>query len=335
MRAFIFVGLLAFGGTALAAAPPAGQIERVVVAGKSLAGNLSGDPAQREVLVYTPPGYAADTKQRYPVVYFLHGYGVTAQFYANTMNWPTAIDRAINEAHLQKMIVVMPDAYTPFGGSMYSNSVTTGNWEAYVARDLVGYIDSHFRTIAKREARGLSGPSMGGYGTLRIGMKYPDTFVALYAMSACCLDPRGASPADAALEKIKSPAEVAALPGFGRTTLAASAAWAPNAKRPPFFLDLPTVNGAVQKDVIAKYAANAPTEMVAKHASQLKRYSAIVMDVGTKDGLIGGNVAMEKELTRLGIKHKYETYDGDHVNRVTQRFEAQVLPFFSEQLKGK
>ena len=335
MRASILAGLLVFAGTALAATSPAGQIERVVVAGKSLADNLSHDPAEREVLVYTPPGYATDTKQRYPVVYFLHGYGVTAQFYANNMNWPTAIDRAINEAHVQKMIVVMPDAYTPYGGSMYSNSVTTGNWEAYVARDLVGYIDSHFRTIAKREARGLSGHSMGGYGTLRIGMKYPDTFVALYAMSACCLDPRAANPGDAALEKIKTPAEVAALPGFGRTTLAASAAWAPNAKRPPFFLDLPTVNGVAQKDVVAKYAANAPTEMVTKHASQLKRYSAIVMDIGTKDTLIGGNVAMDKELTRLGVKHKYETYDGDHVNRVTQRFEAQVLPFFSEQLKGR
>ena len=204
-----------------------------------------------------------------------------------------------------------------------------------MARDLVSYVDAHFRTVAKREARGLSGHSMGGYGTLRIGMKYPDTFVALYAMSACCLDPRAASPTDAALEKIKTPAEVAAIPGFGRTTLAASAAWAPNAKRPPFFLDLPTANGQGQKDVIAKYAANAPTEMVSKHAAQLKRYSAIVMDVGTKDTLIGGNAAMDKALTRGGVKHTYETYDGDHVNRIPQRFEKQVLPFFSEQLKGK
>jgi enterochelin esterase-like enzyme len=339
MRTSICASLLVFiGANALAAEPatvPAGQIERFVVPGKSLAGNLSGDPAQREVLVYTPPGYSAATKQRYPVVYFLHGYGTSAQFYANTMNWPAAIDRAINTAHLQPMIVVMPDALTPYGGSMYSNSVTTGNWEAYVARDLVSYVDAHFRTIARRESRGLSGHSMGGYGTLRIGMKYPDTFVALYAMSACCLDPRATNPTDAALEKVTKPAEVAALPGFGRTTLAASAAWAPNAKRPPFFLDLPTANGVAQKDVIAKYAANAPTEMVAKHASALKRYSAIVMDVGTKDTLIGGNAAMDKELTRVGVKHKYDTYDGDHVNRVPQRFENQVLPFFSEQLKAK
>jgi enterochelin esterase-like enzyme len=347
MRASTFAGLLLFIGAsplstnALAAEPaatvaaPSGTITRVDVPSKSLAGNLSGDPAQREVLVYTPPGYATDTSHRYPVIYFLHGYGVTAQFYANTLNWPTAIDRGISEARLQQMIVVMPDAYTPFGGSMYSNSVTTGNWESFVARDLVSYIDAHYRTIAKREARGLSGHSMGGYGTLRIGMKYPDTFVALYAMSACCLDPRAAGPGDAALEKLKTPAEVAALPGFGRTTLAASAAWAPDAKRPPFFLDLPTANGQAQKDVIAKYAANAPTQMVSKYASQLKRYSAIVMDVGTKDNLIGGNAAMDKELTRVGIKHKYETYDGDHVNRIPLRFEKQVLPFFSEQLKAK
>jgi enterochelin esterase-like enzyme len=340
MRTAIFAGLLLLtGGNALAAEPataaaPAGQIERFVVPGKSLAGNLSGDPAQREVLVYTPPGYSA-TKQRYPVVYFLHGYGVTAQFYANTLNWPTAIDRAINDKHLQPMIVVMPDAFTPFGGSMYSNSVTTGNWESFVARDLVGYVDSHFRTVAKREARGLSGHSMGGYGTLRIGMKYPDTFGALYAMSACCLDPRNAGPADAPLEKVKSPADVAALPIMGRTTLAASAAWAPDAKRPPFFLDLPTANGQAQKDVIARYAANAPTEMVAKNAAALKRYSAIVMDVGTKDTLIGGNEIMDKALTRSGVKHSYVTYDGDHVNRIPLRFETQVLPFFSEQLKGK
>jgi enterochelin esterase-like enzyme len=334
---FATICLLAVGAAnALAATPvpPPGTIERVVVPAKSLAGNLSGDPGEREALVYTPAGYKASGK-RYPVVYFLHGYGVTAQFYANTMNWPTAIDRAVSEGKLQEMIVVMPDAYTPFGGSMYSNSVTTGNWEAFVARDLVRYIDSHFRTLAKRESRGLTGHSMGGYGTLRIGMKYPDTFAALYAMSSCCLDPRGVSPGDAPLEKITSLPDVGTLPLFGRTTLAASAAWAPNARNPPFFMDLPTKNGETRADVIAKYKANAPTEMVSKHASALKRYSAIAMDIGTKDPLLPGNVKMDEVLTRAGVKHSYETYEGDHTNRVPLRFEKQVLPFFSEKLKGQ
>lgn len=342
MRPTIFAGLLLLAGTtALAAAPPAakdtpaGQYERVVVPGKSLAGNLSGDPAEREVLVYTPAGYSTDTKQRYPVVYFLHGYGVTAQFYANQMDWPASIDRAMSSGNLQKMIVVMPDAFTPYGGSMYSRSVTTGDWEAFIARDLVSYIDAHYRTIAKRESRGLSGHSMGGYGTLRIGMKYPDVFVALYPMSACCLDPRGASPADASLEKLSKLEDVENISMFGRTTLAASAAWTPNAKRPPFFMDLPTANGVIQKEVVAKYAANAPTVMVPQYARQLKRYKAIALDVGLKDPLLPGNVAIDQALTRSGVTHTYETYDGDHVNRVSQRFEMQVLPFFSRQLAGQ
>lgn len=62
------------------------------------------------------------------------------------------------------MIIVMPNAYTRYMGSMYSNSATTGDWETYVAKELVAYIDGHFRTIAERDSRGLAGHSMGGYG---------------------------------------------------------------------------------------------------------------------------------------------------------------------------
>ena len=77
------------------------------------------------------------------------------------------------------MILVLPDAFTVYSGSMFSNSPTTGDWEAFVADDLVAYIDGHYRTIADRSARGLAGHSMGGYGTVRIGMKHPEAFCAL------------------------------------------------------------------------------------------------------------------------------------------------------------
>lgn len=331
------LGLSLFvGANALAAEPaPArtgGKVEKITVHGKSLEGNLSGDPADREVQVYLPPGYAKAKRQRYPVVYFLHGYSATAQAYVQFLGMPASIDRAIGNGKLQEMIVVIPDALTPFGGSMYSNSITTGDWESFVARDLVSYVDSHYRTIARREARGLAGHSMGGYGTLRIGMRFPDTFVALYSMSGCCLNPRGVTPTDAALEKVGSREEVEKIAVFGRTTFAASAAWAPNAKRPPFFIDLPTQNGETQADVIAHYAANAPSVMVAQHAAQLKRYAAIVMDIGLQDGLIGGNEATRQALIHNGVEHTYETYTGDHMNKIAERFEQQVIPFFSKQL---
>jgi enterochelin esterase-like enzyme len=312
-----------------------GTLEKITVHGKSLEGNLSGDPADREVFVYLPPSYATARKRHYPVVYFLHGYSVTAERYVQFLALPASIDRALSAGKLQDMIVVLPDAMTPFGGSMYSNSITTGDWEAFVARDLVGYIDAHYRSIPRRTARGLAGHSMGGYGTLRIGMKYADTFVALYAMSGCCLDPRGVGAADAALEKLTTADEVAKIAVFGRTTLASSAAWAPDAGRPPFFMDLPTQDGQPQPDVLARYTANAPSVMVAQYAAQLKTYRAIMMDVGLQDPLIGGNAATDRALTRVGVPHSYVNYEGTHMNKIAERFEQLVIPFFAMQLTAR
>ena len=169
---------------------PAGTVERVTVHGKSLEGNLAGDSPDRSVSIYLPPGYATATGRRYPVIYLLHGftdsddrwYGRVQHF----INVPQVVDRAL-AAGAKDAIVVMPNALTKFGGSMYSSSVTTGDWEIYVARELVSYVDTHYRTIASVGGRGLAGHSMGGYGTVRIGMKRPDAFAALYAMSSCCL----------------------------------------------------------------------------------------------------------------------------------------------------
>jgi len=99
------------------------------------------------------------------------------------------VDKALQGDASREVIIVMPNAYTAFHGSMYSNSITTGNWEDFVARELVTYVDSHFRTIPKVASRGLAGHSMGGYSTLRIGMKHPEVFSSLYALNPCCLLP--------------------------------------------------------------------------------------------------------------------------------------------------
>ena len=119
----------------------------------------------------------------------LHGYGFGYDtFNGRLATLPDSADRDIAAGSIKDMIVVMPDAYTLHKGSMYSNSITTGYWEDYVAVDLVSYIDSHYRTIANRRSRGLGGHSMGGYGTLRLAMKRPDVFGAIYALSSCCLN---------------------------------------------------------------------------------------------------------------------------------------------------
>ena len=122
-----------------------------------------------------------------------------------------------------------PRPSSPF--SMYSSSLTTGDFENYVARDVVAYMDAHYRTIATRESRGLVGHSMGGYGATRIGMKHADVF----GMSPCCLSARGSgggrgAPApnatanDEALAAVKTPADSAKLPFGLRAQLASAAA---------------------------------------------------------------------------------------------------------------
>jgi len=316
-----------------AADSAAGRLDRITVHGKSLEGNLSEDPADREVFVYLPAGYDRNPRQRYPVVYFLHGILARAQNYVDTLQWPASIDRAISDGKLPEMIFVIPDAMTPYTGSMYSNSVTTGDWESFVAIDLVGYIDSHYRTLAKRESRGLAGHSMGGYGTMRIGMKHSGVFSALYAMSSCCMEPRGVGPGDADLEKLRTREDVEAMQPFARLTLAATAAWAPNAGNPPLFMDMPTKDGAPRADVMARFTANAPSVMVSQYAAQLKRYRKIRLDTGLQDPIaVTGTQATSDALKRVGVPHEHLTYEGDHMNKVPERFEKLVVPFFAGEL---
>src|SRR5215475_808825 len=165
-----------------------GTIQHIKIHRKALEGNLEGETADPDVTIYLPPGYETSRKTRYPVIYLLHGYSITdATWTGRIANVPDAMDRDIEAKTAREMIVVMPNAYTKYGGSMYSNSVTTGDWESYIAEDLVSYMDKNYRTIPDRMSRGIAGHSMGGYGAVRIAMKRPDVFSSLYILSACCL----------------------------------------------------------------------------------------------------------------------------------------------------
>lgn len=319
---------------ALWTAPAQARIEKISVHGKSLEGNLEGNSTDREVFVVLPPSYAKEPNRRYPVVYFLHGFGDTAQIYMDYLKAPEAA-RAAFAASAQEMILVLPDGHTRFGGAMFSNSPTVGDFETFVARDLVAYIDSHYRSLAQRESRGLSGHSMGGYGTLRIGMKFPHVFSSLYAMSSCCLIPRTIS-VEQAKEMDGATLEQALKPEFAmRFNLAGAAAWSPAPNKPPFFLDSGAKGDILDPLVLAKWAANAPQVMLPQYLPALRSMAAISLDVGDKDFILADSNAMHAELNRYGIAHDWEVYEGDHGNRVPERFQAKVLPFFAKHLAGQ
>jgi S-formylglutathione hydrolase len=318
--------------------PPAhrGTVERVKIHGQSLEGNLEGDSPDRDVSIYLPPSYKTHSNQHYPVLYFLHGYfdrddnwfGVRHVF----VDAPLAIDRAI-AGGAREMIVVMPDAYTAYKGSMYSNSVTTGDWESFITQDLVSFVDAHYRTIPVRASRGLAGHSMGGYGTMRIGMKYPDTFSSLYAMSACCLTPNPDRqwPGMEKAEKVRSAADIGNDFGTG-AIIAMAAAWSPDPKKPPLYLDLPVADGKLQAAVAARWDANSPLAMLDQYVTSLKKIHAIALDAGTKDPLLPSIQQLDARMTLFGIDHTFETYDGTHISGVQTRLEENVIPFFSKHL---
>jgi enterochelin esterase-like enzyme len=337
--------LIAFGAASMAqvqtevpavvpGAKPA-AVERIKVHGAALEGNLEGNSADRDVLVFLPPGYAAAKTRRYPVVYALHGYSIGAEQWSKEIHVPQTIEGAFAQgAH--EMIVVLPDSKTVHNGSMYSGSPTTGDFEQFISRDLVAYIDAHYRTIPTRASRGLVGHSMGGYGASRIGMKHSDVFGALYIMSPCCLSARRAGPANPENEKtlaaVKSPADSAKLPFGLRAQLASAAAWSPNPKKPPLYLDLPTENGEVRQDVIAKWAANAPLAFVDQYIGNLRQYRAIAIDVGDQDGLRADTGKLHDVLDTYGVAHGFEIYHGTHTSAVADRFQNHVMPFFSKNL---
>jgi enterochelin esterase-like enzyme len=310
------------------------NVQRIQIHGPSLEGNLEGNAATRDALVFLPPGYEKDKRRRYPVVYALHGYSIGAEQWSKEIHAPQTLEGAFAQGAAE-MIVVLPDSKTAHNGSMYSSSVTTGDFENYVARDVVAYMDRHFRTLTQRESRGLVGHSMGGYGASRIGMKHADVFGSLYIMSPCCLSARPAPPAEAlvkALEAVKTPADSAKLSFFPRATLATAAAWSPNPGNPPLYLDLPFKDGQPRPDVLAKWAANAPLAFVDQYIGALKSYHAIALDVGNQDGLREDTRRLHETLTQNGIQATFEEYQGDHTNKLGDRFQNHVLPFFSRTL---
>ena len=328
----------------VAGARPA-TVEHIKIHGAALEGNLEGDAVDRDVIVFLPPSYQKEKKRRYPVLYALHGYSIGAEQWTHEIHVPQTIEGAFAQG-AQEMIVVLPDSKTIYNGSMYSSSATTGDFENYIAHDVVAYMDAHYRTIPDRRSRGLVGHSMGGYGASRIGMKHSDVFGALYIMSPCCLSSMvggGPGPGDSMKERAlasekkaaaaSSPADLAAQsPGFQSAQYATAAAWAPNPKNPPLYFDLPTKDGVLVPEIVAKYTANSPLAFVDQYIGNLKQYRAIAMDVGDQDGLRTDAAKLHGIFDSFGIANSFEIYQGTHTSAVADRFQNHVMPFFSKNL---
>jgi S-formylglutathione hydrolase len=312
------------------------RVEVIQIHGNSLESNLEGDAPDRDVVVCLPSHYADAVTRRYPVLYFLPGLLENVKKWFGPDGYWFKLPRLLANADL---IAVVPDATTRFGGSMYSTSVTTGDWETFVSREMVGYVDAHYRTIPTPNGRALAGHSMGGYGALRIGMKHPEIFSTVYAMNPCCLGLEFAVPPDeksaAAMEAIRTWEDLQHADLPTKAAFASAAAWSPDPLRPPFYLDLPWQSGVRQPAVLARWAANRPLVTLDQYVNNLRHLTSLGFDAGDRDapGIRESVETLHQELNAYAIPHVFTVYRGTHQSAVAQRFRDVLLPFVMSAFK--
>lgn len=320
----------------------------IMVHSPGLEGNLLGDSPDREVRMYLPPDYFENSSKRYPVVYLLHGFIADHDSWFEGLmpvldiNIEEIMNHLIDEGLIEPMIVAAPNAYNKFHGSKYANSSTSGQWEDFITGDVVSSVDSQFRTLVSRESRGIGGLSMGGMGALNIAMKHPELFSVVYSNSGGILDFESVylgSRKQALIDAPQhAPISFAMIRWVTDNALLASSqacapAYAPNPDAPPFYGDFPlTAEGELIESTWLRWLEHDPLTILPDYRDNLNLMTAILLDWGDEDEMRPSNESFRDRLTALGINHNYEIYEGDHTNRVAERFSNAGFPFFSEHL---
>ena len=328
-------------------------LNRIVIPAPSLANNLLDEPLEQVIYVYLPPSYNTSTK-RYPVVYYLPGYGDRSMI---GFVLPVDMDALIAAGAVNEMILVVPHGVNVLGGSFYVNSPVTGNWEDYIVRDVVGYVDGHFRTLAQAESRGISGHSMGGYGALNLAMLHPEVFGAVYSFSPGLFDENGLAESqmfssESLVERfVEYRSEVTALPAEEakkrlsrppqQFALSYGAAFSPDAAGDPPYFTYPylLVDGQLVRDDAIWAQWESGFGGIAQEAVQYRdnwlKLKGIMVDYGVNDefGWIPKGCAyFGQQMTAAGIPVKVEAYDGTHQSKLGERVRQFMLPFFSTTL---
>jgi hypothetical protein len=255
-------------------------------------------------------------------------------------------DKAIAAGKIGGFILVAVDMATPFGCSWYVNSPVTGNWEDFVVRELVPYVDSNFRTLASRDSRGIAGDFMGGYGAIRFGMTHPDVFGSVYALhpvgTGSGIYTMYSRPDWEKLAKMRSTDE---LPKeiWANIFLSIFQASVPDVTKPPLYVDLQARkdgdNLVIDSEVTERLRDNFLLEtMIGKYADNLKTLRGFKFDWARNDGNqdhVYSNQAFTHKLNEFGIVHEAEEYNGVWGSGnwgLDGRVATEVLPFFERHL---
>ena len=161
----------------------AGRIDEQVITSELLRANPLGDPCERPVWVYLPPGYDDEPARSYPSVYVIQGYTGHVAMWRNRSAYrqpfPETADAVFAGGQAPPAIVVYVDAWTAYGGSQFVDSPGTGRYHSYLCDEVVPWVDGRYRTAADAAHRAIMGKSSGGFGAMITPMLRPDLFGAL------------------------------------------------------------------------------------------------------------------------------------------------------------
>ncbi len=299
--------------------------------------NPLGDPANRELFVYLPPNY--DEEKRFPVIYCLTGFTGRGKMLLNdnafSPNLAERMDKLIAENVIKPMIIVMPNCFTYYGGSQYINSTATGNYEDYLTKELVGFVDENFKTIPDKNSRAVMGKSSGGYGALICGLRHSETFGLICSTSGdayfelCYLSdiPKAVRSIKgnptAFLEKFLGTEKKGGndFPAFN--LIGMSACYSPNGSSFDLPFDLET--GKINDEIWQKWLTHDPVRLVKDHIESLKSLKLLYIDAGTHDEFaldIGARILC-KEFERFDIPYIHEEFDDGHFN-ISYRYNRSL-----------
>jgi S-formylglutathione hydrolase FrmB len=314
----------------------AGQLDEHVITSELLRDNPLGDPHERPLWVYLPPGYDDDLDRRFPAVYVLQGYTGHLAMWRNRQPFrqpfPEAADQLFAQGSTPPALVVYVDAWTAYGGSQFVDSPGTGRYHSYLCEEVVPLVDGRYRTWPDAAHRAIAGKSSGGFGAMITPMLRPDLFGALATHAGDALYEYSYLP--------DFPVAVRLLRDYGgdiwrwwedfrsrvaftkpadRTLLELLGVSACFSAREDGTIDLPfdPATGRLDEEVWERWLALDPVRMVPRYADALRSLRGIWIDAGTGDDyyLDLGAAAFRAALGEIGVADeviKFELFDATH-----------------------
>ena len=334
---------------------PVGRFEEHTFESGALRGNPLGDPHERPLWVWTPPGYDDEPDRRYPAVYEIQGLTGQLDMWRNRApfrrNFPELADELFARGEAPPVIVVWVDCWTSLGGSQFLDSPGTGNYLTYLCDEVVPFVDERYRTIGDRDHRGIAGKSSGGYGAMVVPMLRPDLWGGLAthagdALFEACYLPEFRASVRALRDDYGGSfdnfwKDFRSRPAFSKESdghllndwcMAACYSADPDGT---VHLPYDPSTGELIPEIWARWLEMDPVRMVKDHVDDLRSIRAIYIDAGKRDEffLDLGAEAFRRELEAIGVTDvSFELFDATHMS-IEYRYPLG-LKYLAERLSG-